>query len=110
MYAVHITDLAEADIQRTVNYIAGVLKAPVAANDLLDEIEKYERLLGDTPNMFSFVPDKYLMARGIKYVMIKRYMMFYTIDEDNNTVNVIRFLYGHRDWKRILEIDDSEKD
>jgi hypothetical protein len=30
-------------------------------------------------------------------------MMFYTIDEDKNTVSVIRFLYGHRNWKRILE-------
>jgi plasmid stabilization system protein ParE len=68
----------------------------------LDEIEKYESLLGDTPNMFSFAPDKYLRAKGIKYAMVKRYMVFYTIDEDKNIVNVIRFLYGHRDWKRIL--------
>jgi plasmid stabilization system protein ParE len=106
MYSVYITDAAEEDIQRTVKYIAAVLKAPIAANNLLDEIERYERLLEDTPNMFSFVPDKYLRAKGIKYVMVKKYMMFYIINEDKNTVNVIRFLYGHRDWKRILEIND----
>jgi plasmid stabilization system protein ParE len=109
MYSVFITDAAEEDIQRTVKYIADTLKAPIAANNLLDEIEKYESLLGDTPHMFSFVPDKYLMAKGVKYVMIKKYMMFYTIDENKNMTTVIRFLYGHRDWKRILEINDAEK-
>jgi plasmid stabilization system protein ParE len=109
MYSVHITDVAEEDIQKTVTYIADTLKAPIAAHNLLDEIEKYERLLSDTPNMFSFVPDSYLRAKGIKYVMIKRYMLFYAIDEDKNMVNVIRFLYGHRDWKRLLETNDAEE-
>ena len=75
----------------------------MAANNLLDEIEKYENTLETTPNIFSFVPDEYLRAKGIKYVMVKNYMMFYTINEDEKTVDVIRFLYGHRDWKRILE-------
>jgi plasmid stabilization system protein ParE len=75
----------------------------------VDEIEKYENLLEDTPNIFSFLPDEYLRARGIKYVMIKNYMMFYTINENEKTVDVIRFLYGRRDWKRILELNNTEK-
>jgi hypothetical protein len=29
--------------------------------------------------------------------------MFFTIDEDEKMVNVIRFLYGRRDWKNILK-------
>jgi plasmid stabilization system protein ParE len=103
MYSVHITDIAEEEILTTVRYIADVLNAPMAANNLLDEIERYENLLEATPNIFSFVPDEYLRAKGIKYVMVKNYMMFYTIDEDEKTVDVIRFLHGHRDWKRILE-------
>ncbi|MDR1421233.1 MAG: type II toxin-antitoxin system RelE/ParE family toxin [Treponema sp.] len=107
MYSVHITDAAEEDILTTVKYIADILKAPVAANNLLDEIEKYENLLGDTPNMFSFVPDEYLRTRGIKYVTVKKYMMFFTIDEDERIVSVIRFLYGPMDWKRILETNNS---
>jgi plasmid stabilization system protein ParE len=103
MYSVHITDIAEEEILTTVKYIADVLRAPMAANNLLDEIEKYENILETTPNIFSFVPDKYLRAKGIKYVMVKNYMMFYTVNEDEKTVDVIRFLYGHRDWKRTLE-------
>jgi plasmid stabilization system protein ParE len=102
MYSVHITDIAEEDILAAARYIADVLKAPAAANNLLDEIEKYEGLLGNTPYMFSFAPDNYLRTIGIKYVMVKKYMMFYTIDEDKKAVSVIRFLYGNRDWQKIL--------
>jgi plasmid stabilization system protein ParE len=50
------------------------------------------------------VPDEYLAEKGIKFVMIKNYMMFYTINEDEKTVIVIRFLYGRRDWKNILKV------
>jgi plasmid stabilization system protein ParE len=102
MYSVRITDIAEEEILTTVQYIADVLKAPMAANNLLDAIEKYENTLKATPNTFSFVPDEYLRDKGIKYVMVKNYMMFYTINEDEKTVDMIRFLYGRRDWKRIL--------
>jgi toxin ParE1/3/4 len=102
MYFVNITDAAEQDILSTVNYIADVLKAPAAANNLLDEIEKYEKILEETPNLYPFVPDEYLAEKGIKFVMVKNYMLFFIVSEDEKTVNVVRFLYGRRDWKGIL--------
>jgi toxin ParE1/3/4 len=103
MYSVHITDVAEEEILTTARYIADALKAPIAANNLLDELEKYEHILETTPNIFPFVPNEYLRCKGIKYVMVKNYMMFYTMHEDEKTVDVLRFLYGRRDWKSILE-------
>jgi plasmid stabilization system protein ParE len=103
MYSVHITDIAEEDIVSTVKYIADVLKAPMSANHLLDEIERYENILENTPNMYAFVPDEYLTTKGLKYVMVKNYMLFYTVNEETKTVVVIRFLHGRRDWKNILK-------
>jgi plasmid stabilization system protein ParE len=101
-YSLNITDLAEEDILATVRYISEVLKNPVAANNLLDEIERHEKILEDTPNIYPFVRDEYLSEKGLKFARIKNYLIFYTIDEDNKIVNVIRFLYGRRDWKNIL--------
>jgi len=102
MYSLNITDVAEEDILSAINYIANVLKAPMAANNLLDEIEMHEEILEKRPNIHPFVPDEYLAEKRLKFVMIKNYIMFYTIDEDEKTINVIRFLYGRRDWKNIL--------
>ena len=102
MYFVNITDVAEEDILSTVKYISGELKAPKAANDLLDEIEKHEEILEKTPNTYPNVPDKYLAVKGLKFAIIKNFLMFFTVDESAKTVNVIRFLHSRRDWKNIL--------
>ena len=102
MYFVNITDIAEEEILTTVRYISNELKAPIAANNLLDEIEKHEDNLLESPNMYPNVPDEYLASRGLKFVIIKSYLMFFIIEEENKTVNVIRFMYGRRDWKNIL--------
>jgi toxin ParE1/3/4 len=102
-YSLYITEIAEEDILATVRYIANVLKNPIAANTLLDEIERYEKILEDTPGIYPFVHDEYLAGKGLKYVAIKNFLLFYTIDEKSKIVNIIRFLYGRRDWKNILK-------
>jgi plasmid stabilization system protein ParE len=107
-YSINITDLAEEDILSTVRYIDNALKNPVAANNLLDEIERHEKILEDTPYIYPYVQDEYLSGKGIKYVIVKKYLIFYTIDEDSKTVNVIRFLYGSRDWINILKETNIE--
>ena len=107
-YSLNITNIAEEDILSTVRYIANVLKNPIAANTLLDEIERYEKILEDTPGIYPFVYDEYLAGKGLKYVTIKNFLLFYTVDEKNKIVNIIRFLYGRRDWKNILKNDESE--
>jgi len=103
MYTLVITNIAEEDILDTVSYIANVLKAPAAANNLLDEIERHEEILENTPNIYPSVPDEYLAQRGMKFTRIKNYLLFYIINEDEKIVTVIRFLYTRRDWKNILK-------
>ena len=103
MYTLDVTNIAEEDILDTISYIANVLKAPAAANNLLDEIERHEEILENTPNIYPFVPDEYLAQRGLKFTRIKNYLLFYTVNEDERIVTVIRFLYARRDWKNILK-------
>ena len=102
-YSLNITDIAKEDILSTVRYIANELKNPIAANALLDEIEKHEKILEETPGIYPFVHDEYLAEEGLKFITIKNFLLFYTVDKKNKTVNVIRFLYGRRDWKNILK-------
>ena len=102
-YSINITDIAEEDILATVGYINNTLKNSTAANNLLDEIERHEKILESTPNIYPFVYDEFLARKELKYVIIKNYLMFYTIDEENKIVTIIRFLYGRRDWINILK-------
>jgi plasmid stabilization system protein ParE len=106
-YLLNITDIAEEDILSAARYISQVLKNPAAANSLLDEIERHETILGNTPGIYPFVSDKYLAGKGLKYVIIKNFLLFYTIDENDKTVKISRFLYGRRDWKNILAFENE---
>jgi plasmid stabilization system protein ParE len=102
MYSINITDAAEQDILSTVNYVTDVLKTPIAANSLLDEIEKHERMLEESPVIYPFVSDEYAAEKGVKFIMVKNYMLFFIVNEEDRIVNVVRFLYGRRDWKNLL--------
>jgi plasmid stabilization system protein ParE len=102
MYFVDITDAAENDILSTADHVANVLKAPVAANNLLDELEKIEQTLAATPYIYPKAPDDYLAEKGLRFVMVKNFILFYTVNDKEQKVYGIRFLYGRRDWKNIL--------
>jgi plasmid stabilization system protein ParE len=47
------------------------------------------------------VPNDYLASMGFRFTMVRNYMLFYTIEEKE--INIVRFLYGHRDWINILK-------
>ena len=108
MYFLNITEIAQEDILSAVRYIAEVLKSPMAANTLLDNIEKEQEILEEMPNIYPFVRDEHLASNGLKFVMIRNYALFYTVNEDEKTVNVIRFLYGRRDWQNILKSQSNK--
>jgi len=109
-YSLNITDIAEEDILSTVKYIANELKNPIAANTLLDEIEKHEKILEETPGIYPSVHDEYLAEKGLKFVIIKNFLLFFTIDKKDKIVNIIRFLYGRRDWKNILKNNENNQE
>jgi len=50
--------------------------------------------------MYPAVPDEYLASKGFRFVMVKNYMLFYIVIE--NEVIILRFLYGSRDWMNLL--------
>jgi plasmid stabilization system protein ParE len=105
MYFVDITDIAENDILVSADYITNVLKAPISANNLLDELEKVEHILTETPYIYPKVPDDFLAEAGFRFVMVKNFILFYTVNDEEQKVYGIRFLYGRRDWKNILRED-----
>lgn len=100
MYKLFFTKSFKDDVKQSVNYIKHTLQAPVAAERLKAEIKKTYKIIKSTPFVYPVVPNDYLAAMGFRFTMVKNYMMFYIIDEKQ--INIIRFLYGHRDWISLL--------
>jgi plasmid stabilization system protein ParE len=106
-YNIHISRAAERDLNNAADYIEFVLLNPQATNDLLDEAENKIGELSTFPEKFALVDDPVLKAWGIRFTLMKNYIAFYVVSEENRTVYVVRFLYGKRDWITILKQDFS---
>ena len=102
-YGIHITRTAERDLNSAVDYIEFVLLNPQAADALLDEAEMKIGELSTFPERFSLVDDPVLKAWGIRFTLVKNYIAFYVVSEENRTIYIVRFLYGKRDWVTILK-------
>ncbi len=103
IYQVHVTSVAERDLNRAADHIEFVLKNPQAADDLIDEAEKQIGSLAEFPKRFQLVDDPVLSSWEIRFVIVNGYLAFYTVSEEDNTVYVVRFLFQKSDWKTILQ-------
>jgi toxin ParE1/3/4 len=103
MYTVYITDLAEQELARTLDYITNELKALSAATNLADAVEQRIWLLEEQPYKFGLVQDDALAEKGLRLLPVKKYLLFYVIEEKHKKVSIVRFIYSRRDWRRLLK-------
>jgi toxin ParE1/3/4 len=105
MYKVIRSEQFRQDMVASVDYIVGKLEAPRAAHNLVSEVKAQSDKLAENPLRRPLVQDAYLAARGYRCVAIKNYNLFYTVDEDKQIVNLVRFMYCHRDWQELLSAE-----
>lgn len=101
MHTLRFSKLFNEDVKSSVNYITHTLQNPAAADRLKNEIKTAYKKIKEMPYMYPAVPNEYLGSMGFRFAMVKSYMLFYTAEEKR--INILRFLYGHRDWINILQ-------
>ncbi len=100
MYKLYFAKVFKEDISKSIKYIRETLNAPLAAEKMKALIKAKYKILKINPLLNAVVLDEYLANKGIRFAMVKNYMMFYVVK--NKKINFIRFLYGRRDWVNIL--------
>ncbi|MFA7467944.1 MAG: type II toxin-antitoxin system RelE/ParE family toxin [Desulfotomaculaceae bacterium] len=101
-YRILMTEPAAGDLQQIAEYIAKELREPITARKLVDKIKEAIISLAEMPTRHSTVNDERLATAGIRNFPVANYIVFYVISEKNETVTVIRILYGRRDWEHLL--------
>jgi plasmid stabilization system protein ParE len=104
-YIIRITEKAMQDINEAADHIEFILMNPEAADNLIEAVETEINKLVSMPERHKIVNDPVLETWEIRMIDINNYLAFYTIDEKEKTVNIIRFLYGKRNWITILSND-----
>ena len=99
-YELRILPLFEDDLNGIVDYIAFTLCNPVAAENLVDSVEKavYERL--KCPEAFE--PYHSAKERACPYytINVKNYLIFYVVI--GNVMELRRILYSRRNWQTLI--------
>ncbi|MCD8048216.1 MAG: type II toxin-antitoxin system RelE/ParE family toxin [Clostridia bacterium] len=102
-YSVYVTKRAKQDMDDAADYIRNTLMNPSAAYSLLTEAKDKIGSISDFPQRNRIVDEPILFSWGIRFIIVKNYLAFYTVSEKQQTVYVVRFLYARRNWMRILK-------
>ena len=99
-YKLRYTQDFRDDLTGIVDYIAGTLLNPDAAQRLVDDVHSaiLERL--KSPASFEQYHSR-LSLQDVWYrIRVRNFTVFYVVEE--NTMEVRRILYEHRDWKSLI--------
>jgi toxin ParE1/3/4 len=75
----------------------------MAADRLIIEVKKKLIEVRNNPTHRPLVNDVYLANLGYRLKTVKNFILFYIIDNDNERIKIVRFVYGKRDWINILK-------
>lgn len=101
-YNIYVSDSYHKDLMQIVYYINHSLSTPFAAANFLEIIENTLYDLSLMPHRYVLVSDPYLRNKDFRKCIIKKYILFFTIDEASKSIYVHRILYSRQNWMNIL--------
>ena len=100
-YTVKVTPTAIDDIQSIYDYIAYQLESVINAESQISRIQKEILKLDTMSKAFRLYPKEPWNSKGLRYFPVDNYLIFYIADEETETVNVLRVIYGKMDLTKI---------
>ena len=102
-YSVNVSEPAENDLRDIARYISAEQLEPATALKVIDAIEEALKKLAYMPQRYPPIADRRLTALGYRKLIVKNYIVFFTINEKDQAIDVERILHARRDWLRILQ-------
>ncbi len=101
-FKVIYTAEAVKDLQAIYRYIAEELLAPQAARSQAERIQDRIEALSAFPLRHQLLTWEPWRSMGMRQMPVDRYIVYYLTDSAEQTVSVLRIIYGGRDLKRAL--------
>jgi len=102
IYDVIITSEARHDLKMIYEYIANVLMVPIIAEKQFSRIEKAIYSLNHMPERFQQYENEAWRSRNLRAMPVNKYIVFYTVDNENRKTTIIRIMYGARNIEKEL--------
>lgn len=97
------TNTARRDLREIYEYIAYTLLVPDTAKAVSGKLLREARSLESLPERNPLYRDEPWHSQGVRFLRVKNYLVFYTVNPDADTVSIARIMYGGRDISRQLE-------
>lgn len=101
-YAVVYAPQAFEDLRDIASYLTFTLHAPDTAKRLTGRIRKQIRELGHLPARHPAVEWEPWHSMNLRHVSVGNFVVFYRVEEDAQTVTVVRIVYGGRDLEQLF--------
>lgn len=102
-YKIFLSQEANKYIDEIFLYISNILTETETAKKMIRLLERSILSLEEMPNRFRVYEREPWRSRGVHIMPVKRYLVFYLVDESNKSINVFRIIYGSRDLDNVLE-------
>lgn len=107
-YEVRVTRQALEQMQEIVHYISMDLMAPDAADNLLDKMKTEILKLSSFPKKYGLIDEEPWQTEGIRKIVVKNFLIYFWVDDDNSKVQVTAVIYSKRDQISQLTNMDME--
>lgn len=97
-YEVKIAPIAMKQINRISDYIFEDLCAEKAAQNFTKQVKDEIEKLKYTPRMYAEIEKYDELNRRYRRIIIKNYIILYTVDEKNLVVYISKIYYGKRNY------------
>lgn len=108
-YRLIILPEAQEDIRNIILYIARELAAPQAALNLQDEFQKEITSLSRKPKRIKTVDEQPWKDAGIRKIRVKKYYIYFLVDDVEMTVKVNAVIYVGRDQSKQMTDRNMEE-
>ena len=102
-YDFELTETAECDVDAAYEYIAEILGNPDAASDLADELEIQIDKICKRPETGRLVENEFLRINEVWRFLVKSYIAYYLIDDEDEKIVILRFVYSGRNQDKIVK-------
>jgi plasmid stabilization system protein ParE len=101
-YRIIITPRAINEISKIYDYILNELYAEKAARKLVQEVEETIQELKYSPKIYARIEKLDDVKRRYRRIVIRNFVILYTVDEEHKTVYVAHMYYSGRNYLDLI--------
>ncbi len=101
-YHVYYSPEAKDELRSVYSYIAFALHAKIAAKAQTNRIREEIRSLSLMPERYERVDWEPWYSQGVRKVPVDNYIVYYWVNIEDHSVEIVRIFYGGRDVEGII--------